>query len=177
MNLASLCTREVVGIPAGASLRDAAILMCEEHVGALVVVTTDEPAQVVGIVTDRDLALEALGGDQPATEPCVGHLVRGRPLGVPGSAGLHEAAASMEKGGVRRLLVLDDDGGVIGIVSADDLLQAMADDLATLARSLRSGIAREAGARKVFSGPSRARPTFPAFGVAAAQEPRCLHAP
>ena len=169
MNLASLCTREVVGIRADASLREAATLMCEEHVGALVVVTSDEPPQVVGLVTDRDLALDALGRAQPATELQVGHLVRGRPIGVPASAGLREAAASMEKGGVRRLLVIDDDGGVIGIVSADDLLQAMAEDLARLANSLRAGIAREASERRAFAGPAQPRPRYPAFGTAAVQ--------
>jgi CBS domain-containing protein len=40
--LTNLCTREVVGIDAQASLRDAAALMGDEHVGALVVVTGDE---------------------------------------------------------------------------------------------------------------------------------------
>lgn len=169
MNLGSLCTREVVGIHAGASLRDAATLMCDEHVGALVVVTSEEPPQVVGIVTDRDLALEALGRDQPAVGLQVGHLVRDRPIGVPSSAGLREAAVAMEQGGVRRLLVVDDDGGVVGIVSADDLLQAMADDLATLARSLRSGIAREAAERKVLPVGARSRPRFSGFGLAAVQ--------
>ena len=168
MNLADLCTREVVGIQADATLREATTLMCEEHVGALVVVTSDDPAKVVGIVTDRDLALEALGRDEPASPLLVGYLVRGRPLGVPGSAGIHEAAAAMEKGGVRRLLVVDDDGGVMGVVSADDLLRAMADDLATLSKSLRSGIAREASERRVApAGPGR--PMFAGYGAVAMQ--------
>ena len=61
MDLTTICTREVVGIDAQSSLRDAAALMCSEHVGALVVVTCDEPPQVVGVVTDRDLTLEVLG--------------------------------------------------------------------------------------------------------------------
>jgi CBS domain-containing protein len=169
MKLSSLCTREVVGIHATASLREAAVLMCEEHVGALAVLTSDEPSQVIGIVTDRDLALDGLGRDQAGSDAQVGHLVRGRPIGVPSSAGLREAAASMEKAGVRRLLVVDDDGGVVGIVSADDLLRAMADDLATLARSLGSGIARETAERHVFQGPARSRPRYPTFGTAAMQ--------
>lgn len=169
MNLASLCSREVVGISANASLREAAKLMCDEHVGALVVVTSEQPPQVVGIVTDRDLALETLGREQPASGLLIGHLVRGRPLGVPGNVGIREAAASMEEGGVRRLLVLDDDGGVVGIVSADDLIHAIADDLATLAKSLRSGIAREASERRVVPVASRPRAIYPNFGTAAAQ--------
>lgn len=169
MNLASLCTREVVAIPADASLRKAAALMCEEHVGSLVVVTSDEPAKVVGIVTDRDLALETLGREQPASALLVGNLVRGQPLAVSAEVGVREAAACMEKGGVRRLLVLDEDGGVIGIVSADDLIHAIADDLAALSKSLRSGIAREANERHVVAASPRPVGMFPNFGTAAMQ--------
>lgn len=169
MNLASLCTREVVAIPADASLREAAALMCAEHVGSLVVVTSDAPAKVVGIVTDRDLALETLGREQPAFALVVGNLVRGQPLAVSAEVGVREAAASMEKGGVRRLLVLNEGGGVIGIVSADDLLHAIADDLATLSKSLRSGIAREANERRVAPASPRPVAMFPNFGTAAMQ--------
>ncbi len=170
MDLASLCRREVVGIRAKASLREAITLMCDQHVGSLVVVTEDTPPQVVGIVTDRDLAIDGLGRRQGATDLCVGDLVQGRPMGVPASAGLREAAASMEAGGVRRLLVIDDDGGVVGLVSADDVLEALAEDLATLSRALRKGIAREAHARMVLATPAeRPRYGFPSFGTLATQ--------
>ena len=168
MDLKSLCTREVVGIDARASLRDAAALMAEEHVGALVVTTGGEPPQVVGIVTDRDMTLEALGRPGSPADLRIGDLASTRPLAVPGSATVLEAARSMEEAGVRRLLVVDDDdGGVVGLVSADDLVQAISDELESLARALRSGIAREKSARKVFEGPGRVRPVFPAFGTAA----------
>ena len=167
MDLKSLCTREVVGIDARASLRDAAALMAEEHVGALVVTTGGEPPQVVGIVTDRDMTLEALGRPGSPADLRIGDLASTRPLAVPGSATVLEAAQSMEQAGVRRLLVVDDGGGVVGLVSADDLVQAISDELESLARALRSGIAREKSARKVFEGPGRVRPVFPAFGTAA----------
>ena len=49
----------------------------------------------------------------------------------------------MEEGGVRRLLVTDSDGRVIGFLSSDDVLDAVAAELGGLARALRSGIARE----------------------------------
>lgn len=169
MNLATLCRREVVGISADAALRDAAALMCEQHVGSLVVVTNDTPSSVIGIVTDRDLALDVLGRAPAAADQRVGDLVRGQPLAVRSDAGLREAAAAMEAAGVRRLLVVDSDGGVVGLVSADDLLEAMAEDLATLARALRRGIARESSERGVFNGPERPRVRFPTFGSVASQ--------
>lgn len=169
MDMASLCTREVVGIAGTASLREAAALMCEQHVGALVVVTGDDPSKVVGVVTDRDLALEVLGRDAAKADLRIGDLVSGAPLAVPGTATVREAVASMEQAGVRRLLVVDADGGVIGLVSSDDLLAAIADDLESLARALRQGIEREKATRSVISKPATTRLVFPAFGTAAVQ--------
>lgn len=168
-NIASLCNREVVGIDAGASLHDAATLMCEEHVGALVVMTDDEPPKVVGIVTDRDLALEALGRSGDASDLQVGHLAKSPPLAVPATASVREAVAAMEQGGVRRLLVVEEDGGVVGLVSADDLLCAVSAELESLSRALRTNISREKTQRKVISAPGGVRPIFPAFGTAAVQ--------
>ena len=168
MNVSSLCRREVVGIAAEASLHEAAALMCEEHVGALVVVTRDQPPQVVGILTDRDLALEVLGRTGSAAGLRAGDLAKAPPLAVAGSASLQEAVAAMEKAGVRRLLVVDDDGGVVGIVAAEDLLAAIAEQLAGLVRALRSGIAREKDERKVVVR-TAGRPVFPGFGTMAMQ--------
>lgn len=169
MNISSLCGREVVGIDAQASLHEAATLMCDEHVGSLVVVTGAEPPQVVGILTDRDLALEVLGRTGSPADLRAGHVAKGPPIAVPGSASLQEAVAAMEKAGVRRLLVVDDDGGVVGIVAAEDLLGAISEELAGLVRALRSGIEREKGERKVMAGPVTRRPVFPGFGTMAMQ--------
>lgn len=169
MNIATLCRREVVGIDAEASLRHAAALMCEEHVGALVVMTRDEPPQVVGVVTDRDLAIEALGRPGNPDDLKVGHLVKARPMAIPGTASIGEAVEAMEKAGVRRLLVVDPDGGVVGLVAFDDLLRAVSEELEGLARALRRNIEREKSERSVVHASAPVRPVFPTFGTAAAQ--------
>ena len=169
MKVESLCRRDVVGIDAESTLRQAATLMCEEHVGALVVVTGDDPPQVVGIVTDRDLAIDGLGRSGDPLDLKVGHLAKSPPFAVEGSASLQEAAAAMERAGVRRLLVVDPDGGVIGVVAADDLLQALTEQLEGLARALRANLQREQSERKVFSTSPKPRPVFPLFGTAAVQ--------
>jgi CBS domain-containing protein len=167
MNVASLCDREVVGIPASASIHDAAALMCEEHVGSLVVVTGEEPSKVVGILTDRDLALDVLGRQAlPDRSLCAGDLAKAPPVAVRSSASLQEAVTAMEQAGVRRLLVVDDDGGVVGVVAAEDLLAAISQELAGLVQAMRKGIRREQGERKVISVGQAPRPIFPAFGTA-----------
>ena len=167
MNIASLCDREVVGIPAGASLKEAAATMCDEHIGSLVVVTDEDPPQVVGILTDRDLALDVIGKGEAGSDLRAGDVAKAPPVAVLGTASVQEAVAAMEKAGVRRLLVVDDDGGVIGLVAAEDLMAAISQELAGLARALRSGIAREKEQRKVIvKGSGAPRPVFPAFGTA-----------
>jgi CBS domain containing-hemolysin-like protein len=137
-------------------------------VGALVVVAGAEPPKAIGVVTDRDLALDVVGRP-PAPNLRIGNLTKSPPVAVAGTASLQEAAAAMEAAGVRRLLVVDADGGVIGLVAAEDLLAAIAEELATIVRALQGGMARERTERKVFSSPAPVRAVFPTFGTAALQ--------
>jgi CBS domain-containing protein len=88
-------------------------------------------------------------------------------LAVGANATIREAVLAMEKGGVRRLLVVDDDGGVVGLLSSDDLLEALSQEFESLSRALRKGIQREEGERSVISVPARARPVYQAFGMTA----------
>ncbi|MBL0944688.1 MAG: CBS domain-containing protein [Hydrogenophaga sp.] len=169
MNIAHLCRRAAVTVDANTPLEEAALLMFDEHVGALVVVTADEPPKVVGVVTDRDIVVDAVArGPALGDGLLIGHLAKSPPIAVQGTADVHEAAAAMEQAGVRRLLVVDDDGGVIGVVSADDLLVAVADDLRLLAAALRKGLAHEHQDRSVPPPPKAQRPVYPYFGTAAA---------
>jgi CBS domain-containing protein len=166
MNIASLCSREVVGIAAEASVREAAILMCKEHVGSLVVMTSEDPPQVVGILTDRDLALDVLGREPVSSGLRAGSLAKSPPVAVEATASLQEAVAAMEKAGVRRLLVVDADGGVVGLVSAEDVMAAISAELVTLVNALYGGIKRERNERRVTSQPTAVRPVYPNFGTA-----------
>lgn len=158
MSISDICRREVVTIEAGASLKDAAIRMCDEHVGALVVVDGEgDGSTVTGIVTDRDLALEGLGRSGDPRELRVGHIACKDVLGVPANCSVHDAAREMQAHGVRRLLVVDGSQEVVGFVSADDLAAAISDELASLARALRKGIDRERTQRGVSEGRPRLR--------------------
>jgi len=166
MTVSRLCDRDVVCIRASASLQEAAALMCEEHVGALVVVTEEEPPAVVGFLTDRDLALDVIGKGDSGKDLCVADIARTTLATVAGSASLQDAVGAMEEAGVRRLLVLDGEGRIFGLVSAEDLLDAISEQLAGLARALRKGIAREKLERKVVRKGAGTPPTFPSFGTA-----------
>jgi CBS domain-containing protein len=158
MNLGQICSREIVFIDREETVRRAAELMLERHVGALIVTERAEPgAHVLGIVTDRDLAIEALArGVDPQTS--VGRVASPGLAALPSSAGLGEAIELMKSRGVRRLLVSAEDERLEGIVSADDLIAALGHEVAGLAAALRKGIDREAEERQPM--PDKA-PSFP----------------
>jgi CBS domain-containing protein len=168
MNLASLCQRAIVSIDRSGTVQQAAALMREHHVGSIVITETlEEGHRVCGLVTDRDLAIEFLASGGDASLAPVNQLSKGRLIGVPMSAGIDEAIELMQAQGVRRLLVHDDDGGLIGLVSFDDVLSACADRLIALAGVLRKGIERETAASQAIAASSRqARLRVPATGTA-----------
>jgi CBS domain-containing protein len=159
MDIATLCQRQVVTIEADASLRDAALLMREHHVGALVVTDSADTPQVLGVVTDRDLAIEVLARESDISGVRIGDFASGALVAVSGAATVQEAVDAMETNGVRRLLVTDDGQGVIGFVSADDLVEAIATELSGLAAALRSGIVRERAERAAVAA-TRPRPVL-----------------
>jgi len=168
MSIARICQRELVTIDAGASLRDVAALMRAKHVGALVV--TVEAAgrrQALGVLTDRDLVIEILARDLDPADVKAGQLARHPLAVVPGTAGIAEAVAMMREAGVRRLLVTEEEDQLAGFVSADDLLEALAQEGGGLAVALRGPSPRE-GAERPSTLPTR--PVFLPHGTPGMQE-------
>jgi CBS domain-containing protein len=169
MTMGSICKRHIVTIDAKASLRQAAVLMREHHVGALVVVQAGADGtgpRVAGIVTDRDMAIEVLARDADASQISVGTLAQTRLVSVPDDADLAEGVALMQTNGMRRLLVHDTDGLLIGLVSFDDVLPACVAPLAGLADLMRTGLERELAERGAIAAPARPALRIPAMGTA-----------
>jgi len=166
MRVRDVCSRVVVSIDQGASPVQAARLMREHHVGALVVTDASGGAPVVvGLVTDRDLVVEVLARGAEAA-PRIAPLVSGPPVAVPEEADLAEALARMRAHGVRRLLVTAADGHLAGLVSLDDLLPALAQPFGALAELVRAAQEREAAARGPVSPPPLPRLHIPPIGTA-----------
>jgi len=148
MKVADICTREVVATGRSTSLQEAAALMRERHVGALVVLADSaQGAHVAGVVTDRDLVIEGLARGLDPTQTEIGRFTDGKLAAVSAGASLDEAITTMRNKGVRRLLVAGEGGSLFGILSLDDLLDAMAHEVSEMAAAVRGGIAREVAER------------------------------
>lgn len=143
MDIASLCQRAVVTIDEGANIQQAASLMRDRHVGALVITSEqDGSSQLAGVVTDRDLALYALAAGLDVNTR-VDAITQGSVVSVPRSASVADAVATMRDAGVRRLVVVDAHRQLAGIVSLDDLIRAYAAEMGDLAAALERGIEHE----------------------------------
>jgi len=143
MDVSELCSREIVTVPASASVREAAVAMRDHQVGALAITDPLAPGRVIGMVTDRDLVLDLLAAGRPAEGQPIGELCHTDLAGVPVGTPIGEAVRTMQRKGVRRLLVMGHDNAVFGLVSLDDILEAVAVELDALAGTLRAGFARE----------------------------------
>jgi len=148
MAVGEICNREVVITEKSVSMVDAAKLMRTHHVGDLVVV--EEKAgrkHPVGIVTDRDIVVEvvAAGVDPDALK--VGDIMGPEVATVRESEGLFEALRYMRDKGVRRMPVVDRDGALVGILTLDDLLSLLAEEMTELAKLVSHERQREATAR------------------------------
>ena len=149
MPIGEICNREVIIVQRDDTVLQAAKLMRQHHVGDLLVVEERGGQRVpVGIVTDRDLVVEIIAPELDSTVITVGDIMVTKLATVKESKGVFEAIQYMRSKGIRRLPVVDDDGGLVGIVTLDDLLVLLADELGALARLVEREQKNEAGSRR-----------------------------
>jgi CBS domain-containing protein len=139
----------MITIEENASLLDAVKMMKEKHIGDIVVVgRSQNNIQLKGIITDRDIALSATD-DQPLSKKLVGAFMTRNLHVLNGSDGVNTATEFMRENSVRRLPIVDDDGRLLGIVTADDLIQMLARELSALADIADRQVIREGMPRTV----------------------------
>ncbi len=148
MNIGEICSRVVLVAQRGMPVSEAARLMREHHVGALVVIDQAGGAHPVGIVTDRDMVVEVLSEDIAPDKLTVGDIMSDDIVNVGAQDGVFETIGLMQGKGVRRVVVVDDADRLIGIVSLDDLLEVLAEELIGLAKTIAGEQRRERKTRR-----------------------------
>ncbi|MDO8456164.1 MAG: CBS domain-containing protein [Burkholderiaceae bacterium] len=118
-------------------------LMRKHHIGALVVVDPQEKSRPVGIVTDRDLVLELIAeGLEPAIFTAGDIMSVDLVLATPDMDAM-EAVELMKTHRLRRLVITDDAGRLVGIATMEDVLELLTRELANLAAGLSGARDRE----------------------------------
>lgn len=116
-------TTQLVTVGPEHTLRDAAAIMTRWRVGAAVVLDPDGAGP--GIITERDLLRAVASGVDLDEARVTDHVTRDAVVGVEGSP-LQEAAEAMLRGGFRHLVVVEEGGGVVGMLSMRDVFRRWA---------------------------------------------------
>ena len=118
MNVSQIVTRPLITIAAGRTVLDAAKLLLEQNIGLLVII--QDSTKVVGVISERDI-IRTIASGRPLSMP-VDDVCTKRVVTVHGNSDVAEAAKAMNKNTIRHVVVVDDKGKPIGVVSMRDLV-------------------------------------------------------
>ena len=105
-----------------------------EDVGAIVVTEDEEP---VGMVTDRDVAL-SVGEDGDVASRPVEEIMSEDPATIREDDEAMEISRTIEEANVRRLPIVDENGNLTGIVTFDDLVATIGEQLDNVANTIEA---------------------------------------
>lgn len=119
MRLSNIMTGRVQTVAPGASLAEAAKKMASADIGSLPV--CGEKSKVVGIITDRDIAVRAVARGLDPNRTQVQEVMTREVLSCPSDSDVEAACELMEQKQVRRLVVTGPEDAPVGIVSLGDI--------------------------------------------------------
>jgi CBS domain-containing protein len=144
LTVGEVCTRSVTIAFRTTLLNGAARLMRENHVGSLVVVDEIGGKRiVVGILTDRDIVTSVLALDLDCSTLMVEDVMSTDVVTARENDSLIDVMQIMRRKGVRRVPVVGPEGELIGLVTLDDLLEILAQELGLLVSAIETEGQRE----------------------------------
>jgi CBS domain-containing protein len=128
MKAKDIMTRKPKSVTPETSVREAARLMKEEDVGVLPVVDRDGSDHLVGIVTDRDIAIRHVAEGHDSSSCPVREAMTSSVRTVREDDEVDAVMDLMGREQVRRIPVVDERGGLVGIVAQADIVREARDD-------------------------------------------------
>jgi CBS domain-containing protein len=107
--------------------------MARNNIGCMVV---QENGKLCGIVTDRDIALKVAGESKDSRQTRVGEVMTPNPVSISVNKGLHDLTGLMHHHHVRRVPIIDGVDKVLGIVTLDDLLSMLGNEMFELGKTV-----------------------------------------
>jgi len=137
--LGKICTKPVVTASAQMTVDQAARVMRSKNVGSLVVVNAGRP---VGMLTDRDIVVQVVARGMDPEEVRVGDVMVKKPVTIRQDLGIFDAARIFAKTGVRRLPVVTASGVLVGVITMDDVVMLLGNEMGHMAGALSAGLRR-----------------------------------
>ena len=121
MTIADVMTKSVISVDVSLTINEAAKMMEDAKVGAVIVMENNTP---VGIVTDRDFAIKVVAHAHNITTP-VKQIMSSPLFSINSDESVRTAADLMHDRGIRKLPVIDNEK-IIGIITATDIVNLLA---------------------------------------------------
>lgn len=138
MTISELCNREVIIIQHDETVLEAAKLMRRHHVGNVVVVDESNGSRIpVGIVTDRDIVVEIVSPGLDPNVITVGDIMTPDFFTAKKNMELFEAIQFMRSKSIRRLPVVNEAGELIGMLTLDDVLELLSEEMLNISKLVR----------------------------------------
>ena len=127
MRVKDLMVRDVLTCAKDDPVLAAAKKMLDHNVGMLVVVEDHLSKKPMGVVSDRDLLDRALVKKIKVDSTAVEKVMSKRLISVGPQESMEKAVELMKKNGIKRLVVIDDLGALVGILSKEDVIRQILD--------------------------------------------------
>lgn len=135
MSLKGLMKKDVTALPPTASVLDAAKFMKDMNVGSVVVMENGSP---LGLLTDRDIVANVLAMGKDPNTVKVGDIMVSPVITISEDKEIFDVTKLMSVHGIRRLPVVNDSGMMVGIVSLDDVLMLLGQEMQAIAETLKT---------------------------------------
>lgn len=137
MMVGEICSKPVQTVPPDATVLEAAQRMERHGVGSLVAVGRQGPVE--GVITDRDVVVRwAAHGALPTTT--VRDVMTRGMIAVSESTSIEQALSVMAQREIRRLVVTNDYGDLVGLLALDDILETLTQETDAIARLLHGQV-------------------------------------
>jgi len=107
------------------SALDVAKLMAKHRIGSIVVIEGNNK-KPVGIITERDIIKKVSAQNKSADQVAVRHIMSSPLITVKSIDSVDTAAATIAENKIKRLVVLEQDGSMVGILSVSDIAKKLA---------------------------------------------------
>ncbi len=133
MKIGELCIRDTFIIQKDDNIVEAAKLMRVFNVGDLIVVTTHKEGNTpIGIVTDRDIVMGVVADNADPQSVKVAEIMSKELVTGNEEDGIYESIERMRTHGIRRLPVINEEGYLAGILTVDDMLEFLGEEVSSL---------------------------------------------
>ena len=143
MKVKDIMTPNPVSVTPDTRIQDAARMMKQHNVGIIPVVEREGSTQLVGVITDRDIAVRCVAEGHDSSKCPVSEAMSGDVQTARADDDVDNIMQLMGREQVRRIPIVDERGGLVGIVAQADIVREADDE--DMAEQTVEKISREGG--------------------------------